>query len=160
MSKRAGTVRDIGVTAVREHIGLVMAIASGLGCVGTTALWIGNHGNGPTYAAMSHARDEPYQPPHDTGLLVTSNGFYLMADQRGGAPPPTLFIPYWGIAAATSLWPAWYVRRRSIEQVRRMREVRGLCWCCGYDLRATPHRCPECGSLPRTSPPAGHSVAQ
>ena len=151
---------DIGVTAVREHIGLVMAIASGLVCVGTTALWIGNHRNGPTYAAMSHAWDEPYQPPQDTGLLVTPNGFYLMADQRRGAPSPTLFMPYWTIIAATSIWPVWHGRQRSVERSRRTREAHGLCWSCGYDLRATPHRCPECGSLPRTSPTTDPSIAE
>jgi len=50
--------------------------------------------------------------------------------------------PYWFLAllAATPAALKW----RSVARLRRKRRL-GLCLGCGYDLRGSPGRCPECG---------------
>jgi hypothetical protein len=54
-----------------------------------------------------------------------------------------ILIPYWLLLAMFALPPAWWLWRRPVRRARRARS--GLCPSCGYDLRATPDRCPECG---------------
>jgi hypothetical protein len=45
-----------------------------------------------------------------------------------------------------TLGSQWLASRRSSLAERRAQQ--GLCPTCGYDLRATPDRCPECGAVP------------
>jgi hypothetical protein len=53
-------------------------------------------------------------------------------------------LPYWFLFALTAPAPlVMAVRRRR----RRRRREKGQCLACGYDLRATPERCPECGAF-------------
>jgi hypothetical protein len=56
-----------------------------------------------------------------------------------------LGVPHWLVLVATAVAPTWWLARLR-SRVRRKR--RGLCPRCGYDLRATPGRCPECGTFP------------
>ncbi|HVT88443.1 MAG TPA: hypothetical protein VHD56_06290 [Tepidisphaeraceae bacterium] len=57
-------------------------------------------------------------------------------------PFTMLLIPDWFFALIFSVIPAVWLM--GALQVRR-RIKSGRCPICGYDLRATPDRCPECG---------------
>src|SRR6476660_2193830 len=61
-------------------------------------------------------------------------------------------IPWWFLMLVCGALPAlWLTRRARIARTHR-RRMAGLCSRCGYDLRATPDRCPECGTVPAATP--------
>jgi hypothetical protein len=83
-------------------------------------------------------------------------GFYLAADLGFSSRrhvfegyPYNLWIwrlPTWSLVSAFTVLPAIVTFRQVRAARRRRRRDRlGLCPLCGYDLRATPGRCPECG---------------
>jgi hypothetical protein len=43
----------------------------------------------------------------------------------------------------------WYSMLLAREKRARIRKAKGLCVQCGYNLAATPERCPECGQFAR-----------
>jgi hypothetical protein len=70
-------------------------------------------------------------------------GFWL---NQGASSIPSLVeivIPHWMLLVLLLVAPVgWLIGR--VKRRRRVQE--GCCRQCGYDLRATPDRCPECGT--------------
>ena len=94
-------------------------------------------------------------------------GFYYSRDVRPGAnvqlfpelvdrglrPPAGALrrdwwtAPFWAVCPFVAA-PGLLIFRSRYRH--RRRRIRGLCRSCGYDLRASRERCPECGESPRS----------
>lgn len=74
-----------------------------------------------------------------------SLGFWFTVEHYPGWHTVTVGVPLWFLLLSTGVLPGRVlIRRRHVSRP-------GYCATCGYDLRATPNRCPECGAERRTS---------
>jgi hypothetical protein len=124
----------------------VLALHNGRGCAaltcatGTLNLRV-NGGSGKTvYYERAIVPFSPVKAP----LGMTYNSFPVSNSKWAG----TMRIAgaaHWFLATLTTVPPlVWLVRRLR----RGSHQLVGHCTKCGYDLRATPDRCPECGAVP------------
>jgi hypothetical protein len=65
--------------------------------------------------------------------------WYLRDSDHSNARVWNASVPLWFLFCISSVLPVIWVWRRK-------QQPPGLC-PCGYDLRATPERCPECGRM-------------
>ena len=80
-------------------------------------------------------------------------GYYKLTpvvSTSGSIDRRVLIVPLWLLAALFSLPKTLPMLMRRL----RRRIPPGCCKTCGYDLRATPDKCPECGAVPAKAPSA------
>ena len=112
-------------------------------CVPRRAVaWSAPSGRTPGRTVLP-VRDLPPLLPTGGGIDVTG-GLHL---RRFRTLQPSW--PIWPAAAATLALPSGWAWTRWLQRRRRKR---GGCPACGYDLRATPDLCPECGAVPNGQP--------
>jgi hypothetical protein len=77
-----------------------------------------------------------WEPVAQAELDALFFGFGVFLDRDCGE----VAVPHWALVLALCLCSTWIGRAG-----HRRHPPQGLCPGCGYDLRATPGRCPECG---------------
>jgi len=101
-------------------------------------------------------------PPIDPGVWVRAyledgrspvGGFFFGTHEFPLSTGRILVLPMPFVAAVFGLLPLAEVLLIRRRRRRGRRLAAGLCVVCGYDLRATPEKCPECGAVPQPARP-------
>lgn len=95
------------------------------------------------YPDRAPTRQRGYHP----GTLADRLGFdYHTGTDSKGMPARDANFPLWAVALPAALASALGIQAVRRDHRRRRRMTAGQCLACGYDLRASPGRCPECGA--------------
>src|SRR5688500_13168421 len=148
-----GSMRDLKIRGVESNGGVLSVARMSV----TGDAWRGSAG----WLAPPAGWAVISQPQPSFGFVVRRPPWFGLTRDRGTRLGPKTFvdrdsvsIPCWLLMIITGILPATLVRRAALHVRSRRRVARGLCRACGYDVRASTGRCPECGEAPVSLPAA------
>jgi hypothetical protein len=114
---------------------------------------------------FKYRQEEAFGPVNVFPLLSTDMGdttfnwewrdfsYYSIRNRNRSRYHADAIMPFWSIACVLAVLPVGWLLMRWRSGVNERRRIRqGVCRVCGYDLRATPDRCPECGTVAKVGP--------
>jgi hypothetical protein len=126
-------------TAVGPQVDLFTTISA------TRSYGLGTEHGGRIIGFLQQERPS-YRADDPADIQLGRGGFRYLRITSRGMRRWNLVLPLWSLTGVAAAMPATRLA------TRRRRRPPGLCVKCGYDLRATPERCPECGRAARTAP--------
>ena len=134
-----------GLFTLCSAIALVLAVVVASARTVGTGKYLRDGSHVRMRGELLFAQGDFWGKPVDRYISVA--GFHYARGGQGGEACRLLLVPRWSVfplfaaglaAPAAAVW----LRRRAA-----LAKAAGLCPACGYDLRASPERCPECGTV-------------
>jgi hypothetical protein len=132
-------VDDVTIPSVKRRLFNLFTALSLLLCMAATAEWVRSYWRSDL---IHYDKITSIRPGVEDRTLKRWYSFGVVKDAGNTWAFTGVFFPQFALPVVFAILPG--IRIGGLIK-RRRRHGPHDCECCGYDLRASPERCPECG---------------